>query len=61
MELDTQESRLAKLESVLTESIHDVSGLTLAKNESIQEAGLSSLQGLQLIQIITRRFPITVK
>jgi len=60
-QLETVGGRKEHLVAILTKSIHDISGLMVFKDDNLQEAGLTSLQAIQLLQSLTNRFPIKIK
>lgn len=59
--LEGREERRAMLESSVTDSIAEVSGLVLGRDESVLQAGLSSVQGMQLVHLLDKRLGVRVK
>lgn len=60
-ELKDASARRAMVEKTLTESIHEVSGLMLGRDESLMAAGINSLQAMQLVHLLTKRLALRVK
>lgn len=61
IELAESPLQKAMLEDTLVETIRDVTGMTLERFDSLQDAGITSVQAMEMINILEQRLGIRVQ